>query len=72
MAFNKEDSEYNLLKKKIKQIDSKIHKLDKDKLVEKKYSHSHSHTDEINNEIKQLLREKRTYLKRIKKIERKK
>ena len=71
MAYDKEDSEYSNLKKKIKQIDTKIHKLDKDKLVEKKYSHSHSHTDEIDQEIKQLLKEKRDLLKRVRRLERK-
>ena len=64
------DKEYNILKKKLKQIDSKIHNLDKKKLVEKKTVHSHSHTDELNQEIKQLVREKRDILKRIKRLER--
>lgn len=72
MTFEKNDSEYSGLKKRIKQIDSKIHKLDRDKLVEKKFSHSHTHTESIEQEIKQLVREKRDILKRIKKLERKK
>lgn len=69
MAFDKNDTEYSSLKKKIKQIDSKIHELEKENRIEKKYSHSHS--EELNEEIKHLMFEKRNLLKSINKIEKK-
>lgn len=68
MTFDKDTTEFSSLTKKIKQIDTKIHNLDKKKLVEKKFSHSHSHTDTLDKEIKQLLAEKRDLLKRKNKI----
>ena len=40
MTFEKDAAEFSSLTKKIKQIDGKIHNLDKKKLVEKKYSHA--------------------------------
>ena len=69
MANDENLAEYNSLKKKIKQIDRKIHELDNKKKIEKKYHHSHF--DTIDQEIKHLLVEKRNYLKRIKRIEKK-
>lgn len=60
--------EYEKHKKKIKQIDNKLHALERRKLTESKYGHKHKDTKDFERDIRRLHVEKKDLLKREQKI----
>ena len=60
--------EYEKHKKKIKQIDNKLHALEKRKRTETKYGHKQKDTQHFDLDIRRLHTEKKDLLKREQKI----
>ncbi len=60
--------EYEKDKKKVKQIDNKLHALEKRKRTESKYGHKQKDTGDLDYQIKRLHDQKKDLLKREQKI----
>ncbi len=65
-SLNKLKLEYEHDKKKIKQIDNKLHALEKRKRTESKYGHKD--TGDLERDIRRLHNEKKNLLKREQKV----
>jgi hypothetical protein len=67
-SLNKLKLEYEHDKKKIKQIDNKLHALERRKRTESKYGHKQKNTKDFEQDIRRLHAEKKDLLKREQKI----
>ena len=67
-SLNKLKLEFEHDKKKIKQIDNKLHALEKRKRTESKYGHKQKDAKDFDRDIRRLHTEKKDLLKHEKKI----
>ncbi|MHA1475330.1 MAG: hypothetical protein ACTSRX_04245 [Promethearchaeota archaeon] len=65
-SFDKLKLEYEHDKKKIKQIDNKLHALERRKRTESKYGHKQKNTKDFERDIRRLHAEKKDLIKREK------